>query len=345
MSHLFNSWRRHVNRVERGQILAISAGGMIIFMLMVGLVIDAGVGFHAKRDAQAQADLAALAGTKVVADLYLTSATPDGSDVYAAVVSNLAVNGCIETGECEWTATYVRPDDAVAMTEADIAPVSNGGAIPAGTQGIRVEIHVAPETFFMGLVGMDTIDINVEATALTSSFVSGAPPGVVLPIAIYDGDYQSGTVYQLTSGDEGPGNFGWLSWHGSTAATVLGDSICTPDNDEMTFPVWVDGSTGVMNSSTVRDCIDAYIASGTEILVPLWRQTNNGGGSHLQYEVVGLAAFILTEYDEHAVTVNGRFVDFYALPSVPAGYSGVPCSPIINPEGCNNRTNFIGLTR
>lgn len=343
MNNLFK--RLTSGRNERGQILAISAGGMVIFMLMVGLVIDAGVGFHAKRDAQSDADLAALAGTKVIADLYLTSDTPDSGDVYTAIVSSLAANGCVADEGCEWTATYVRPTDAIAMTEVDIAPVGSAGAIAATAQGVRVEIATSPSTFFMGLVGMNEIDIAASATALTSSFVSGAPPNIVLPIGIYDGDYQPGTIYQLAGGSNGPGNFGWLTWEGSPSATKLGESVCTPNNTEMTFPTWVEGSTGVANSSTIRECMDAYIAAGGEVLVPLWRQTNNGGGANLNYEVVGLAAFILTSYDEHAVEINGRFVDFYALPSVPAGYSGPPCSPAITPVGCENRTNFIGLTR
>jgi hypothetical protein len=112
-----------------------------------------------------------------------------------------------------------------------------------------------------------------------------------------------------------------------------------PDNPEYTFPVWIEGATGVMNKSEVRDCFDAYIANQTTVLVPIWSQTNNGGGSHLDYEVIGLAAFILEDYDRHAVSVTGRFQRFYSLPSIPAGYGAPPCA------NCGEITQFIGLVR
>ena len=56
-----------------------------------------------------------------------------------------------------------------------------------------------------------------------------------------------------------------------------------------------------------------------------------------------LAAFTLTDYDQHANAIRGNFVEFYALPSVPAGYGRPPC--LGTDDTCNTRTNFIGLTR
>ncbi len=85
----------------------------------------------------------------------------------------------------------------------------------------------------------------------------------------------------------------------------------------MTFPVWIEGATGNMNTSAVRACLDQWI--GQTVLIPIWRQTNDGGGSNLNYEVSTLAAFTLTGYDQHASKIRGNFVEFYALPGVPAG--------------------------
>ncbi len=61
-----------------------------------------------------------------------------------------------------------------------------------------------------------------------------------------------------------------------------------------------------MNSSGARACLDGYIADQTVVYVPIWRQTNDRGGSNLEYEVTGVAAFVLTSYDRHAVTVSGQ---------------------------------------
>ena len=86
----------------------------------------------------------------------------------------------------------------------------------------------------------------------------------------------------------------------------------------------------------------SYSADQTVVYVPIWRQTNDRGGSNLEYEVTGVAAFVLTGYDRHSVTVSGNFVEFYSYPSVPAGFGAPPCTTTTDPT-CNERTNFIGL--
>ena len=193
----------------------------------------------------------------------------------------------------------------------------------------------------MRVIGIDEIDVATDATAMTSSLLNEAPYGILLPIAAFDSDYQPGIEYELTAGEEGPGNFGWLSWLGSTDNPTLANSLCNPDNPAMTFPVWIQGSTGMKNSSAVRACMDSWL--GSTVLIPIWGQTNNGGGSHLDYEIITLGAFALTGYDTHANKVVGHFVEFYALPGVPAGYGTPPCPP--TDDSCSTRTNFIGLTR
>jgi hypothetical protein len=323
---------------QRGQILPIAVGGMITLLLIAGLVIDSGVAFHERRTSQNISDLAAMAGTRVIAHYYLDpSAGVTGSDVYDALSDSVRNNGC--GTPCGWTAHYVRPN-GTGVTE-DLGEVTAASTIPAGTQGVRVVTDRHPRTYFMPLIGVNQLDVAAEATALTSQ-LDDPPPGILLPIGIFDADYQVGQDYTLTEGEEGPGNFGWLSWFGSPSSPVLVESLCNPNNPAFTFPAWFDGATGVMNSSGARACLDGYIANQTVVYVPIWEQTNDAGGSNLQYEVVGVAAFVLTGYDQHAVTVTGNFVEFYSYPSVPAGYGEPPCSATTDPN-CNERTNFIGL--
>ena len=81
-------------RAERGQILAIFAGGLIVLLVLVGLVIDGGMAFFNRREAQNTADLASMAGTKLVADHYLQGGRT-GSQVFAAVTASATVNGCL----------------------------------------------------------------------------------------------------------------------------------------------------------------------------------------------------------------------------------------------------------
>jgi Putative Flp pilus-assembly TadE/G-like len=331
------STQRSGRSSESGQILIMAAGGLIVLLLVAGLVIDLGLGFRERRTIQNASDLAAMAGTKVIADHYLDGGRT-GDQVFDAVSASLAGNDCA-TG-CTWTGTYVRPA-ATPGTEIDLGPLVDGGTIPALAQGVRITADTASETFFMRVVGIDEVAVGTEATAMTSSLLDEAPGGVLLPIAAFDSDYEPGVEYELTEGEEGPGNFGFLTWSGANDSGTLADSICVADNPAMQFPVWIEGAPGNMNANHVRNCLDQWL--GETVLIPIWSQTNNSGGSGLDYEIVGLAAFTLTSYDQHASKVNGHFVEFYALPGVPAGYGRPPC--LSSDPTCASRTNFIGLTR
>jgi Flp pilus assembly protein TadG len=311
---------------ERGQILLMTAGGIVAMLLISGLVIDTGIGFRERRDAQNLSDLAAMAGTKVVADFYIDDPTVDSADVWNAIDSSLDLNGCSGVGDCTWSAVYVKPIPNTT-DEAELGPVSDAGPIPTGAQGTRVTTNKSSKTFFMRLVGIDTVDVSAPGTALTSQLLDGAPEGVLLPMAIYDADYEPGTLYTLQDGMIGPGNFGWLSWDGSQAT-------------------YFDGQVGAKTGQApadMRDCLDDYVENGTTILIPMWDQAN-GQGSNLEYNLVGLAAFRLTAYGEPVIkSVTGEFIDFFNLSPVPGGYGAAPCN-LADPT-CNAKTNFIGLTR
>jgi hypothetical protein len=334
------STRRTMRRSrQRGQVLPLMAGGLVALLLFVGLVIDTGVAFQNRRAAQNISDLSAVAGTRIIAKTYLEpSLTLTTGDVYDAIEENAELNGC--PAPCPWVGEYVHPTGI--GTWASLGPVVDGtGDIPTGAQGVTVTTERDADTFFIKLIGMTTWDIAATATAMTSQ-LADPPPGILIPIAVFDSDYEAGRTYTLTEGDEGPGNFGWISWFGSPDAGTMADSLCEPDNPAFTFPAWFESGTGVMNKSQARACMDDYIADQTVVYVPIWRQTNNRPGSNLQYEIVQIAAFVLEHYDQHAVEVEGRFVEFYSYPSVPAGFGAPPCSATTDPD-CFERTNFIGL--
>ena len=163
-----------------------------------------------------------MAGTRVIANSYLDPTVPvDGADVYAAVADSATNNAC--TDPCAWEGTYVKPVSVGVTT--DLGPVVNGGAIPTGAQGVRVSTDRHPSTFFMKVVGIATLDVGASATALTSQ-LEPPPAGILLPIGVFDADYQVGTNYTLT---EGAGRqLGWMSWFGSPRNPTLDSSLCFP---------------------------------------------------------------------------------------------------------------------
>ncbi len=69
-----------------------------------------------------------------------------------------------------------------------------------------------------------------------SSRLPDPPPGILLPIGIFDADYETSREYTLTLGDEGPGNFGWLSWTESRQRSDMETSVCTPEQPGLRLP-------------------------------------------------------------------------------------------------------------
>jgi hypothetical protein len=83
------------------------------------------------------------------------------------------------------------------------------------------------------------------------------------------------------------------------------------------------------------------------VLIPIWGPGCSGDGGNdgvegqgngFEYCIIGLAAFVITEKSQPAIDVlTGRFVEYYPLPSVPAGYGSAP--------GPGDSAFFIGLVR
>ncbi len=108
---------------DAGQILVMFVGGIVLLFLIAGLVIDGGTAFLTRRDAQNSADVAALAGTKQLADYYLGKAP---LDVYDAITASLDANGC--GAGCAWTARYVGARSGASFR--DLGSVASGGGTP-----------------------------------------------------------------------------------------------------------------------------------------------------------------------------------------------------------------------
>ena len=321
----------------RGQVFVIFAGGLVILLLATGLVIDGGMAFLNRREAQNIADLAALAGTKVVADHY-TDGGRSGGDVYGAIAGSVSGNGCIAGGStsCTWSAEYVQPTNGGG--ETPVGAVVNGGPVPAGAQGVKVTVTRLPGTFFLRVIGQDSWEVITAATGMTWS-PAALPEGGVLPIAIDPPNqfFQAGQVYNLTAGMDGPGNFSWLSWDGTNDAPSLARSICDPDNPEITFPTWVDGDPGKSNSHLVRDCLQTWLTNGATVLIPTWDRAR-GQGNDFDFRITGLAAVTIEGFNQPAIdTLTARFVRYYPLPSIEAGWRG--------PPGPGGGTVLLGLIR
>jgi Putative Flp pilus-assembly TadE/G-like len=308
------------------------AGGLTLIALLIGLVVDGGTAFANRRDAQNDADLAAMAGTKIVKDFYLTDPNLRSSDVYAAIDARMTANHCVASGgtPCSWTADYINATvDPATGVETVLGPVaSSNSPIPPGTLGVVVHVTRQPSTFFLGIIGQPTWRVAADATAKTFK-ITTVEPGAVLPIGINPPNpFLVGESYMLTdNAPYGPGAFGWLSWQGGNATDTLSTSICTPDNDEMSTPLNIVGEPGAHNSSQVRYCLDQWILLGTPVLIPVFDTCAPCNGNGASFHITGFASFVITSYDGSgpAITnVTGIFLGAYSGSSVPAGSGTQP---------------------
>jgi len=343
---------------KQGQILALFAGALVVIVLVVGLAIDAGNVYLQRRGGQNDADIGAMAGTKRLFDYYVSGTTFTGANnPYTAINTRMTENNCAGgTSTCTWSARYVAPQGG--GTYLDLGPVSPGDTVPptvGGQQAVGVTVNVrrTPQTFLLGLMGQSSWVVDTTATALSSSMTT-PPGGQLLPIAMTDMPTQEGTIYALTSGANGPGNFGWLSWTGSNDAGTLADSICNPNNPPFTLPAQFPGDPGKTNASAVRDCLQQNL--GKTVLIPIvlktndpagtpgcWTGASSGGGNNFHYCIIGVAAFVLTSYAQPAVDqINGRFVG-----TVPYSVGGNPNVPggLTLPPSPGSAVNTLGLVQ
>ena len=364
-------------RDQRGQVLVIVAGGFIGLAAIAALVLEGGTVMLNRRDAQNASDLAAIAGTRVVALNYVSGTPRTHGAVLDAVEAMLEQNGC-ETGvgvPCTWSAEFV------GAGLVGLGSVTNtASALPTGTLGVKVAVTRRPGATIGRALGFNSWTVSAEGTALAAK-PPQYPAGAMLPIALcgwYDPGnpndcpqasnspapgnklkFQPGQTYDLTDGKDAPGGFGWLSWDGSNSANALADAICNPSNtafsldseydnpgsyggyigtNPATGETWFPIDPGKSNKNDVRSCLDGWIASGATVLIPVYDLVT-GSGNNAAYHITGVAAFVLTSREQPAVdNIQGHFVEYYPHSSVPGGVG-------TQPPGVGDTTIFLGLVR
>jgi hypothetical protein len=186
---------------ERGQILVIVGLAMVSLLAMAGLVADGGIAFANRRQAQNVADAASMAGVRIISvdrfeKAYDPSATPTfanpGAAVQQAILDALAYNA--NPGQAFDPVVWGVPGapeytdyKARRFPNAEFAtggPLYVGpGAIPGVAQGVFVPVSAESNTVIMQIVGITTLNIAVDATAITGPTV---PVGKLLPLVVRD---------------------------------------------------------------------------------------------------------------------------------------------------------------
>jgi hypothetical protein len=176
-------------RLERGQTLVIVAVAMVGLLALAGLAIDGGNLVVQRRRAQNAADAAALAGTRLIAAAMQECdpiVMPALDAKIARTVNTYAEqNGVSDTNGVPGDevndnilAWYVDPD------EVRLGQVGQMGELPIGAAGIEVELRDQDPTYFVVIVGIDTIPSSAQAMAMTGRVVAFPTDAGLLPVAI-----------------------------------------------------------------------------------------------------------------------------------------------------------------
>ena len=267
---------RFTSRAERGQVLAIVAGGIFVIIAMVGVVIDGGNAWAQQRETQNRADGIAKAGT-VMIQQYLAGGSENGGDVGCAV-ADAATNAGVDVD----TAVYTNYDGFVLTPEIVVPPCNSADAIPAGAQGVKATTSQEFDTYLARVIGVTTMTTTASATA-----VVGTPAGIcpatqgcgVLPLTVpyttvtCDGQNRQiigegqWPLLNLEAGDVPSasnevviplcttqnGSVGWIDYG---CASNLAQMIDNPCNTYINIPSWLHTQTGNVNS--LEDNLNQY---------------------------------------------------------------------------------------
>jgi Flp pilus assembly protein TadG len=229
---------------QRGQVLPIVAGAIVGLILILGFVLDFGYYFVQGRAAQNTSDMAAMAGTRIVAEHLVGDPNGTDANVKTAIDKVIAANSdAAVTYGAAGSPLYVDFSGQIA-TDPTCNPAGyvGAGCTPSSAHGVVVKITRQWSPFFIELAGIRTVSLTQSATAraafqasnfpgtLPTSFQTTVPPGsFVIPYAISLKTFQTSTPCDkaitnpaacpggiIEFNKDGswnmPGGFGWLKF-------------------------------------------------------------------------------------------------------------------------------------
>jgi hypothetical protein len=275
---------------HRGQVLVITALGMVVLLAFVGLVIDGGFAWSQQRETQNGADAAAKAGTIVIQHFLAEVDDPPPTDwsVGCQVQATADANG-VQIDSAIYT-DYQGSPLTPNMDVGPCAATDPGTPIPAGAQGVKASTSQDFDTFIMQIMGFSTLTATANATAVVGT--PQAVTGGALPVTIpqfgefcdepetdflvqeddLDGSWQPYEI--IDEDDAGPSNMaivplcdtaeGSVGWLDYGCRQNLSDAVTDPCDVFIPIPAWIQTHTGDPNN--LQSEFNSY--TGDEIGVP-----------------------------------------------------------------------------
>jgi hypothetical protein len=266
---------------ERGQAVVFLVIALTALLGMTALVLDVGSWFRADRQLQQVADAAALAAAQ---------ALPEDPGTASALASE-----------------YAAKNDGPAFDGIEFTQKT----VPNDT--VRLAVSKPAPGFFSKLFGVDSVQVNANASARSSNISAArwVAPVVVnekhpmLNCGSVDGKpkpcFGEPTELDLLhlhkpgSGDAA-GAFGLLNLKygeksGSVGAAELGEWMGRGYSEMMPLGFYYSVPSTMFNSSHFQDALDVVV--GKEVLFPIYR-TIKKSGSNAEYDIIGWVGFTPT---------------------------------------------------
>jgi hypothetical protein len=277
---------------ERGQAVVLAVLALVVLLGMAALVLDIGAWYRTKRQLQATADAATLAGAQMLPD------SPDGAKSMALAYADK--NGGNVLGANVVVTSTVLPNDTIAVRAEKKEP------------GI-----------FSSVLGFTNANIGAAAKALVG------PPAkarYVAPMVVYcdhpllkncDGsgspEFDKKTTLDYDKFGA-PGAFGMLDLDGGKGTVGSSEEaawILTGFDKYLPLGIYNSDPGAKFDSSNIQDALTARI--GTVLLFPVFK-TLTGGGSGAEYDIIGWVGFRLESFEVKGTnaTLNGSFTEFIA---------------------------------
>ena len=181
---LTSGLRRRIRRDgESGAVLVVVALVLVMLMGFAAFAVDVGNQFAHRRQAQNTADAAALAAA-------VELSLPGGSaqDALDQAISFVDQNSTISYSAGDWVGDCSDPEP-LSRTAADLSLTPATPCVSFGVNEVRVSLPVGEiDTYFAGVVGVDSLRVTAAANADWKFPGQGNPPPFVATAGASGGD-------------------------------------------------------------------------------------------------------------------------------------------------------------
>ena len=231
---------------ERGQVLVVFAGGVIVLLVIAALVIDIGMVFMIRRHEQNAADPGAVAAARYV------NPTADVASMWTAACFYAIQNGFRPTRTDNGNACDASVGTDGSRIAVHFPPSAQAGAFAGDTDYVEVAITSQHQSFLAGVVGLPRFTVTTSAVAANDDGAGGASSLVALAptgcgtAKINGGGSGGGIRIFPAAGVTDPG--GYIQVNSNCASGSASDDVCN-------------GSSGgfIMNGGTLVEAPALYV--------------------------------------------------------------------------------------